>query len=228
MTNEKRPEPAATGRGEIQNQERTQIMDETTGTIVAWIERGPEGQHGPLWEVAVERVTADEPWTIYAAFEGASDGHLDFDELHRCASAGYRAEQELMRLTDPERWGRGEMAARHPELIHRSAKPLEKYVAAHTYRCRQRGCTLYGLFHVADDETQVQHTALHAIGRGWELEVATEPGGDHWHVLTAGGRRVAAEDPRDFAAAFSSAERRVSELNGDVVPSRRRGGVAGE
>ncbi|WIB16274.1 hypothetical protein DEJ34_03835 [Curtobacterium sp. MCPF17_050] len=211
---EKSPEPAATGRGEIQNQERDQIMDETSGRIVAWTEFGPQGERGPLWEVTIERLTADEPWTLYAAFEGFEDGAAQFEELSRCASAGYRAERELMRLTDPERWARGEMAARHPELLHRSVKPLEAYVAKHSYRCALRGCTMYGLFHVDDDETQVRHTALHATGRGWELEVATAPGSDRWQVLTSGGRVVSADDPRDFAAAFSTARRRVDELNG--------------
>jgi hypothetical protein len=211
---DKSPEPAATGRGEIQNQERDQIMNQTTGHVVAWTELGPQGKRGPLWEVTIEREAPGAPWTLYAAFEGFEDGAAQFDELSRCASAGYRAERELMRLTDPERWARGEVAARHPELIHRSVKPLEAYVAKHSYRCTLRGCTMYGLFHVADDETQVQHTALHATGRGWELEVATTPGDDRWCVLTAGGRSVSADDPHDFAAAFSTARRRVEELNG--------------
>lgn len=90
---EKSPEPAATGRGEIQNQERDQIMDETSGRIVAWTEFGPQGERGPLWEVTIERLTADEPWTLYAAFEGFEDGAAQFEELSRCASAGYRAER---------------------------------------------------------------------------------------------------------------------------------------
>jgi hypothetical protein len=213
VAEQKSPEPAATGRGEIQNQERDQTVNETTDRIVAWTEFGPQGERGPLWEVTIERETPDAEWTLYAAFEGFEDGAADFNELQRCASAGFRAERELMRLTDPERWTRGEVAARHPELNWSSIKPLEKYIASHSYRCRQRGCTMYGLFHVADDATQVRHTALHATGRGWELEVATAPGSDRWQVLTSGGRVVSADDPRDFAAAFSTARRRVDELN---------------
>jgi hypothetical protein len=225
-TVEKSPDSAATGRGEIQNQERTQIMEHTTEPTVAWTEFGPQGKRGPVWEVTIERLTADAPWTLYAAFEGVDDGDADFNEMQRCASAGFRAERELMRLTDPERWTRGEVAARHPELNWSSIKPLEKYIASHTFQCRQQGCTMYGLFHVADDERQVQHIAMHAAGRGWELEVSTEPGGVRWCVMTSGGRRVTADDPLDFAGAFEKAARQVVALNADCGDDRQMPGMS--
>lgn len=98
MTAEKNPAGGEASGVEIQNQNGDQIVNETTGTITAWVERGPEGKLGPLWEVAVERMTENEPWSIYATFEGYHDGDVDFAEMQRCIIAGIRAKQELARL----------------------------------------------------------------------------------------------------------------------------------
>lgn len=217
MTNEKSPAGGQASGAEIQNQERDQIVDETTGTITAWVERGPEGERGPLWEVAVERLTPDEPWQIYATFEGYHDGEADFAEMQRCVDAGRDAERELMRLCEPDRWARGEVAARHPELSGHPRK-IERYIDSHSFRCMQRGCLHYGLWHVAEFEDQVAHTAFHLRGNGWALEATTAPGSEQWtvrHVAT--GRPVTGVEPQDLAAALASAERRVQALRGGAA-----------
>lgn len=212
VAEQKSPEPAATGRGEIQNQERDQIMDETTGTITAWVERGPAGERGPLWEVAVERMTPDEPWRIYATFEGYHDGEADFAEMQRCVDAGRDAERELMRLCEPDRWARGEVAARHPELSGHPRK-IDAYIDSHSFPCRTRGCLQYGLWHVAEFEDQVVHTAFHLRGNGWALEATTTPGDEQWVVRhVSSGRRATGAEAQDLAAALASAKRRVKAL----------------
>jgi hypothetical protein len=194
---------------------------ERTEMVVAWREQGPQTATGPLWEVAVERESQSEPWSVYSHFQAQTDGHVDVIEMQRCVSACYAAELEQMRLDDPERWMRGQVSARYPDICGKNRR-LDEFIANHTALCQTAGCTLFGRLHLVADDAGVQHTALHMSGPGWELEVATLPGTEEWRIWGLGGRPLPTDAHQDFATGMHFAESRVRQLNAQ----RQHGGEA--